>query len=198
VGYIKEHNFDLSTKREWEEINVSEYFTTFAVKNLEGLCYIKFNAKNEPSHLLNDISYIKGMETVEKFYLYNEKQEGKKLSILTGNDVELMTSQMNSVKITETVGLKSNQVNFDDENNDLIVKPRNSKIEDSIRITPSDTDIIDLTSGIYIGSMGDLKVRMKSGNIETFKDLSNGIIHPIRCDKIFDTGTTASSVLALY
>ena len=63
--------------------------------------------------------------------------------------------------------------------------------------TPSDTDRIRPTRGIYMGVEGDLRVELLSGDVVTFGDLVGGVIHPIRATRILATGTTAASVLVL-
>jgi hypothetical protein len=68
----------------------------------------------------------------------------------------------------------------------------------STAITPSDTATIPATKGIFIGGAGNLAVTMANGNTVTFTGLSAGVVHPISVTKISATGTTATSILALY
>ena len=70
---------------------------------------------------------------------------------------------------------------------------------DAVSITPHDTnDLAIVSRGIYIGGSGDLKVDMLDGATVTFVGLTAGIVHPIRVTRIYDTGTTAISILAVY
>lgn len=65
-------------------------------------------------------------------------------------------------------------------------------------ITPNDsTDLAITTRGIYVGVAGDLKVDM-NGTAVTFVDLAAGIIHPIVTTRVYDTGTSAGSIIGLY
>ena len=64
-------------------------------------------------------------------------------------------------------------------------------------ITPSDTDVLqDTTRALYVGTEGDVKVRMASGVDCTFTAVS-GIL-PIQVDMVYDTGTDADGIVALY
>lgn len=73
-----------------------------------------------------------------------------------------------------------------------------SKAEDAILVIPSNTmDLEKVSSGIYLGGSGDLKVTLKNGSTVTFTGLSSGVIHPISAKRIFATGTTATSILAV-
>lgn len=65
-------------------------------------------------------------------------------------------------------------------------------------ITKSDVTVIDVTRAIYIGTTGDLAVRMaESGDTITFKTVPVGIF-PIQVDQVLSTGTTAAEMIALY
>lgn len=64
-------------------------------------------------------------------------------------------------------------------------------------ITPADGTYIEPTRGVYVGTGGDLKVIMLDGTAITFTAITAGIIHPIQCVLIYDTGTTASNIVAL-
>jgi len=64
-------------------------------------------------------------------------------------------------------------------------------------ITPADATYITPTRGVYVGVSGDLKVIMLDGTAVTFVGLAAGVIHPIVCVLIYDTGTTATSIVAL-
>ncbi|MEM5009224.1 hypothetical protein WKH57_00755 [Niallia taxi] len=54
------------------------------------------------------------------------------------------------------------------------------------------------TSGVYIGTSGNLSVTMKDGSEVAFVSLASGVIHPLSITKIKSVGTTASNVLLVY
>lgn len=65
-------------------------------------------------------------------------------------------------------------------------------------VTPSDSAYIATTKGIYVGGAGNLAVEFANGTTATFTAISIGIIHPISVRKVLATGTTATTILALY
>lgn len=76
-------------------------------------------------------------------------------------------------------------------------------------VTTSDTATLSYTDadsntqvrrckGIYVGVSGDVVVKDDAGTSVTFKDLANGIIHPISTDRIMATGTTATNIVCLF
>jgi len=66
-------------------------------------------------------------------------------------------------------------------------------------ITPHDTnDLSPPTRGLYVGVSGDIKVISLDGNDVTFVGIAAGIIHPISCTRVYDTGTTATDVVGIY
>jgi len=70
-------------------------------------------------------------------------------------------------------------------------------------VSPSDTTDFLTDAGelvpraIYVGVAGDLKVDMIDSGTVTFLNLPVGL-YPLRVRKIYTTGTTASSMIALY
>lgn len=70
----------------------------------------------------------------------------------------------------------------------------------AVAVTPSDT--VDLargaTKGIYLGGGGNVKVDLANGDSVTFTGLAGGVIHPISAKRVWATGTTATSILAVY
>lgn len=76
---------------------------------------------------------------------------------------------------------------------------------DAVAVVTSDTTVIPATRGIYVGATGDIAVRMidqatpynTTGNTVIFRSVPVGIL-PVQVDKILFTGTSASSMLALY
>lgn len=67
-------------------------------------------------------------------------------------------------------------------------------------VTPDNSNNLpNVTRGIYVGATGDMVVDMFLGGTSvTFTGLAAGVVHPLRVKKIHATGTTASSIVALY
>jgi hypothetical protein len=73
-----------------------------------------------------------------------------------------------------------------------------SPAQTAIVITPSDTiPLTDAVRSVYVGSAGNLRVRMVSGAIVTFTAVLAGTIYPLRIDQVFVTGTTAGGLIGL-
>ena len=69
-------------------------------------------------------------------------------------------------------------------------------------ITPADLDLtIAYTRGVYVGTTGDLAVRMagEEGDEDViFKNVPSGALLPIRVKQIRSTGTTATDIVAVW
>jgi len=67
-------------------------------------------------------------------------------------------------------------------------------------VTPNDsTDLSGgVTRGLYIGAAGNVAVLMADGSAVTLTALAVGVTHPIAVSRVKSTGTTATSILALY
>jgi hypothetical protein len=65
-------------------------------------------------------------------------------------------------------------------------------------ITPNDTTNIAPTRAIYVGVQGNLAVRMISGQSVTFTACPAGLLLPVQVDRVLATGTTASSITAVW
>ncbi len=65
-------------------------------------------------------------------------------------------------------------------------------------ITVSDTANLDAVAVIYIGGDGDVKVTTEGGNAVTFVGVSAGDILPVAVARVWDTGTTATDMVALW
>lgn len=66
-------------------------------------------------------------------------------------------------------------------------------------VTTSDSSIFEEpTRAVYIGGAGTLKVDMVSGGTVTFTGLLAGTLLPVQVVRIYATGTTATSIIALY
>lgn len=73
-------------------------------------------------------------------------------------------------------------------------------VEGVISVTPSDTVNLALGAcrGIWVGVAGDVKVTTPRGNEVTYPAVVAGLAHPIKAVRIWSTGTTATTILALY
>jgi hypothetical protein len=67
----------------------------------------------------------------------------------------------------------------------------------AVAVTTNDSTIIPTTRSLYIGVTGNLTVRMARGENATFANVPVGIF-PVQVDRVLSTGTTASSIVALY
>ena len=66
-------------------------------------------------------------------------------------------------------------------------------------ITASNTAGLSYTTrGIYVGVSGDLAVVMAGGETVTFPSVAAGVLHPLRCSKVLETGTDASGIVGVY
>ena len=75
-----------------------------------------------------------------------------------------------------------------------------SHVSDPIRfavaVTPSDATVLTPFRCLYVGTAGDVAVRMAGGQTNvTFPNLAVGW-HPIQGDMVLNTGTTASDIIA--
>lgn len=68
----------------------------------------------------------------------------------------------------------------------------------AVAVTPSDSATIPITRAIYVGGTGNITVRMADGQDNIlFTGVPVGIF-PIQVDKVYNTGTGATAILALY
>jgi hypothetical protein len=75
--------------------------------------------------------------------------------------------------------------------------PSSSSALDAVAVTASDATIIPVTRALYVGTGGNIKVRMSSGNSVVFTNVAAGIF-PVQVDMVYTTSTTASGMFALY
>lgn len=65
-------------------------------------------------------------------------------------------------------------------------------------VTASDATIIPKTRALWVGVTGNVAVRMAGdGSLVTFTAVPVGVL-PVQVDKVLSTGTTATTMLALY
>jgi len=76
-------------------------------------------------------------------------------------------------------------------------------------VTPSDTiDIPSISTDpgagrnngcvLYVGVAGNLRVKTTGGDIVTFTNINTGAFIPVQVLRVYATGTTAASILALW
>lgn len=66
----------------------------------------------------------------------------------------------------------------------------------AVAVTPSDATVLPVTRALYIGTTGNVAVRMADGMTITFTTVPVGIL-PIQVDMVMSTNTTASNIIAL-
>jgi hypothetical protein len=65
-------------------------------------------------------------------------------------------------------------------------------------ITPADnTELPEITRGIYVGGPGNVRAVLRSGADVTFSGLPAGTVLPLRARSIQATGTTATALVGL-
>lgn len=70
--------------------------------------------------------------------------------------------------------------------------------EFAVAVTPSDSTMIaQVPRALYIGTGGNVSVRMPRGNTVTFTSVPGGTILPVRVSRVNATGTTASNIVAI-
>lgn len=67
----------------------------------------------------------------------------------------------------------------------------------AVAVTPSDVTEISVPRALYIGTTGNLAVRMADGQTITFATVPVGVF-PVQVDKVMSTNTTATNIIALY
>ncbi len=67
----------------------------------------------------------------------------------------------------------------------------------AVAVTPNDSTVIPITRALYIGTTGNINVRMADEQVLVFSNVPVGIF-PIQVDKVLSTSTTASNIVALY
>lgn len=70
--------------------------------------------------------------------------------------------------------------------------------EHAIEVTPSDTGHLEQPSTIYVGVTGDVKVLTVGGEAVTFVGALGGVTIPCVVTRVYDTGTDATNIVALY
>ena len=69
----------------------------------------------------------------------------------------------------------------------------------AFQITPDDaTPLLHVTRAVYVGGEGNLTITMAHGQVVTLTAVQPGMMYPIRCTFVHQTGTTASGIVGLY
>ena len=69
--------------------------------------------------------------------------------------------------------------------------------EHAIAIVPADQDLAHVTRALYVGSGGDLAVRMLDGGSVTLLNVPSGTLLPLRVSRVLPA-STASGLLGLW
>ena len=67
---------------------------------------------------------------------------------------------------------------------------------DAVAVVPGDATVIDITNALYVGGAGTIKVTTVDGTDTTLTAVAGAIL-PLRVNKVFATGTTATLIVAL-
>ncbi len=71
--------------------------------------------------------------------------------------------------------------------------------EHAAAILPQDgADLAVATRALYVGTGGDVAVRMLDGSVVTLANVPNGTMLPLRVDRVLATGTTADAILGFW
>lgn len=73
-----------------------------------------------------------------------------------------------------------------------------SSAQSAVVVSPSDTNTLNFTRGLYVGGAGNLAVTMKDGTTVTFTGVTAGQILPVSVTQVKATGTTATNIVAVY
>ena len=71
--------------------------------------------------------------------------------------------------------------------------------EHAVAIQPqNDADLAVVTRALYVGTPGDVTVRMLDGGVVTLANVPGGSMLPLRVDRVLATGTSAGAILGLW
>mgnify|MGYP003628662227 FL=1 len=69
----------------------------------------------------------------------------------------------------------------------------------AVEVNPSVLETLVIPGAVlYIGTGGDVKVDTVSGDAVTFKNLADGSVLAVQVKKVYNTGTDATDIIALY
>lgn len=61
-----------------------------------------------------------------------------------------------------------------------------------------DADISPISRGLYVGVTGNVAIVASDGSTATFINVQGGTVLPVRVKRVNTSGTTASSLVAIY
>jgi hypothetical protein len=71
--------------------------------------------------------------------------------------------------------------------------------ERGLAIEPSDAgDLPQVTRALYVGGTGDVRVRLKGGDVLTLRGVQAGSLIPLRVAQVLAGGTTAAGLVGLW
>ncbi|MFY9209545.1 MAG: hypothetical protein WAO69_00295 [Aestuariivita sp.] len=74
----------------------------------------------------------------------------------------------------------------------------NSPIQGGFDITPDDSgELAEVTRALMVTTSGDVAVELRNGDLLTLPGLMPGAIYPLRIQRVFATGTTATGLKGL-
>lgn len=69
---------------------------------------------------------------------------------------------------------------------------------DAAAVTPNDSTNLSQPSVIYVGGSGNVKVTTAQGTAVTFVGVNAGTVIPVQVIRVWSTGTTATSMTAVF
>lgn len=69
---------------------------------------------------------------------------------------------------------------------------------DAAAVTPNDSTNLSQPSVIYVGGAGNVKVRTAQGTDVTFTGVLGGTVIPVQVIRVWSTGTTATTMTAVF
>lgn len=69
---------------------------------------------------------------------------------------------------------------------------------DAAAVTPNDSTNLSQPSVIYVGGAGNVKVTTAQGTAVTFTAVNAGTVIPVQVLRVWSTGTTATSMTAIF
>lgn len=80
--------------------------------------------------------------------------------------------------------------------------PTNKVTQQAIKavdVVPATLETLVIPGAVlYIGTGGNIKVDTISGDTVTFKNVADGSVLAVQVKKVYNTGTSASDIIALY
>lgn len=69
---------------------------------------------------------------------------------------------------------------------------------EAIDVSSSDQELTWISRAIWVGGDGAIRVLMKDGTTLTFSGIVAGTVMPLAVSTVYQTGTTASNLVAMY